>query len=33
MLLGPSLVRPPVLAPGDKVAVLSPSWAGPGVFL
>jgi muramoyltetrapeptide carboxypeptidase LdcA involved in peptidoglycan recycling len=28
----PTLVRPPVLQPGDKVAVLSPSWAGPGVF-
>ena len=28
----PSLVRPPVLRPGDKVAILSPSWAGPGVF-
>jgi muramoyltetrapeptide carboxypeptidase LdcA involved in peptidoglycan recycling len=28
----PSLVRPPVLHAGDKVAILSPSWAGPGVF-
>ena len=28
----PSLLRPPVLQPGDKVAILSPSWAGPGVF-
>jgi muramoyltetrapeptide carboxypeptidase LdcA involved in peptidoglycan recycling len=28
----PSFVRPPVVRPGDKVAVLSPSWAGPGVF-
>ena len=28
----PALVRPPVLQPGDKVAILSPSWAGPGVF-
>ena len=28
----PTLLRPPVLQPGDKVAVLSPSWAGPGVF-
>jgi len=28
----PSLVRPPVLQPGDKVAVVSPSWAGPAVF-
>jgi len=32
MLPRPSLVRPPVVQPGDKVAVLSPSWAGPGVF-
>jgi len=32
MSLRPDLVRPPVLEPGDKVAVLSPSWAGPGVF-
>jgi muramoyltetrapeptide carboxypeptidase LdcA involved in peptidoglycan recycling len=28
----PSLVRPPVVQPGDTVAILSPSWAGPGVF-
>jgi muramoyltetrapeptide carboxypeptidase LdcA involved in peptidoglycan recycling len=28
----PSLVRPPILKPGDKVAILSPSWTGPGVF-
>jgi muramoyltetrapeptide carboxypeptidase LdcA involved in peptidoglycan recycling len=28
----PSLVRPPILRRGDKVAILSPSWAGPGVF-
>jgi muramoyltetrapeptide carboxypeptidase LdcA involved in peptidoglycan recycling len=32
MSLRPSLVRPPLVRPGDKVAVLSPSWAGPGVF-
>jgi muramoyltetrapeptide carboxypeptidase LdcA involved in peptidoglycan recycling len=28
----PCLVRPPVLQPGGKVAILSPSWAGPEVF-
>jgi hypothetical protein len=28
----PSFVRPPVVHPGDAVAILSPSWAGPGVF-
>jgi muramoyltetrapeptide carboxypeptidase LdcA involved in peptidoglycan recycling len=28
----PDLVRPPTLQPGDKVAILSPSWAGPGAF-
>ncbi len=28
----PTLVRPPVVRPGDKVAILSPSWAAPGVF-
>jgi muramoyltetrapeptide carboxypeptidase LdcA involved in peptidoglycan recycling len=28
----PALVRPPILRRGDKVAILSPSWAGPGVF-
>jgi muramoyltetrapeptide carboxypeptidase LdcA involved in peptidoglycan recycling len=28
----PTLVRPPVLHPGEKVAILSPSWAGPGAF-
>jgi len=32
MSWSPSLLRPPVLQPGDKVAILSPSWAGPGVF-
>jgi muramoyltetrapeptide carboxypeptidase LdcA involved in peptidoglycan recycling len=32
MFAGPTFVRPPVLQPGDKVAILSPSWAGPGVF-
>jgi muramoyltetrapeptide carboxypeptidase LdcA involved in peptidoglycan recycling len=32
MSLRPSLLRPPVVRPGDKVAILSPSWAGPGVF-
>lgn len=32
MSLRPPLVRPPVVQPGDKVAILSPSWAGPGVF-
>ena len=32
MSLRPPLVRPPVLEPGDKVAILSPSWAGPAVF-
>jgi len=32
MFARPTLVRPPVLQPGDKVAVLSPSWAAPGVF-
>jgi muramoyltetrapeptide carboxypeptidase LdcA involved in peptidoglycan recycling len=26
------LTTPPKAQPGDKVAVLSPSWAGPGVF-
>lgn len=25
-------VYPPKLRPGDRVAILSPSWAGPGVF-
>ncbi len=28
----PELVVPPKAKPGDRVAVLSPSWAGPGVF-
>lgn len=32
MSLRASSVRPPVLQRGDKVAILSPSWAGPGVF-
>jgi muramoyltetrapeptide carboxypeptidase LdcA involved in peptidoglycan recycling len=32
MSLRPPLVRPPVVQPGDKVAILSPSWAGPGAF-
>lgn len=32
MSMRPSFVRPPILQPGDKVAILSPSWAGPGVF-
>ena len=32
MSLRPSFVRPPVAQPGDKVAILSPSWAGPGMF-
>ena len=27
-----SLVIPPKARPGDRVAVVSPSWAGPGVF-
>jgi hypothetical protein len=26
------LVVPPKAQPGDRVAVVSPSWAGPGVF-
>jgi len=30
--LRPTFVRPPVLRPGDKVAILSPSWGGPGMF-
>jgi muramoyltetrapeptide carboxypeptidase LdcA involved in peptidoglycan recycling len=30
MLSCASLVRPPLLQPGDKVAILPPSWAGPG---
>lgn len=28
----PALVSPPPVAPGDRVAILSPSWAGPGAF-
>jgi muramoyltetrapeptide carboxypeptidase LdcA involved in peptidoglycan recycling len=28
----PALVSPPPVRPGDRVAVLSPSWAGPGVY-
>jgi len=28
----PDLFVPPKLAPGDRVAIVSPSWAGPGVF-
>jgi muramoyltetrapeptide carboxypeptidase LdcA involved in peptidoglycan recycling len=28
----PTLLRPSIVQPGDKVAILSPSWAGPGVF-
>ena len=32
MSVRPDLVRPPVVQSGDKVAILSPSWAGPGVF-
>jgi muramoyltetrapeptide carboxypeptidase LdcA involved in peptidoglycan recycling len=28
----PTLVSPPPVKPGDRVAVLSPSWAGPAVF-
>lgn len=32
MTLRPTLVRPPVVQPGDKVAIVSLSWAGPGVF-
>ena len=28
----PALVSPPPVKPGDRVAVLSPSWAGPAVF-
>lgn len=28
----PSLMKPPKLKRGDRVAILSPSWAGPGVF-
>ena len=27
-----SLLSPPKLSPGDQVAVVSPSWAGAGVF-
>ena len=27
-----NLIKPPKLAPGDKVAVVSPSWAGASVF-
>lgn len=32
MHVRPDLIRPPVLEPGDKVAILSPSWAGPAVY-
>jgi muramoyltetrapeptide carboxypeptidase LdcA involved in peptidoglycan recycling len=28
----PTLLRPPALQPGDEVAILSPRWAGLGVF-
>jgi muramoyltetrapeptide carboxypeptidase LdcA involved in peptidoglycan recycling len=28
----PSLTRPPKAQRGDRVAIVSPSWAGPGVF-
>ena len=28
----PALRTPPKLAPGDRVAIVSPSWAGPGAF-
>jgi muramoyltetrapeptide carboxypeptidase LdcA involved in peptidoglycan recycling len=28
----PALLVPPKAKPGDRVAVVSPSWAGPGVF-
>ena len=28
----PSLVSPPRVKPGDRVAMLSPSWAGPAVY-
>ncbi len=31
-MAAPSVVRPRRLVPGDAVAVLSPSWAGPGSF-
>jgi muramoyltetrapeptide carboxypeptidase LdcA involved in peptidoglycan recycling len=28
----PTLVTPPACQPGDRVAILSPSWGGPGIF-
>jgi muramoyltetrapeptide carboxypeptidase LdcA involved in peptidoglycan recycling len=28
----PTLTTPPKVQPGDRVAIVSPSWAGPGVF-
>ncbi len=27
-----SLLNPPRLNPGDRVAVVAPSWGGPGTF-
>ncbi|MBM4429545.1 MAG: hypothetical protein FJ026_04245 [Chloroflexi bacterium] len=30
--MAPNLIKPPKLCPGDKIATVTLSWGGPGLF-